>query len=276
MQEGLSTYKSKNQNNILDLSYTFYIPVYNNMPNETNLPNKGNQNNYLKSLIIDNKQVADFDGAITTYNYYTSNNKISINAEKVASTSSVSGVGTYDITSNKTFNINVTAQNGAKKTYTINVVYQNQSEPITDNSSVQEVLNKAGIKNGTYITGIQPKTDISTLKTKIMNVKSNAIVTLLSSNGSLKNNGAIKTGDKIKIELPKETKTYEIVIYGDVNGDGEIKASDYVKIKNHIMDVSHLSGVYKVAADVNKDGAIKASDYVIIKNYIMQTGTISQ
>ena len=156
------------------------------------------------------------------------------------------------------------------------MIYQEPSKPITDDSSVQEVLNKAGIKNGTYISGIELGTDISILKTKILNVKSNAVVTLLSSNGSIKNSGIIKTGDKVKVELPKETKIYEIVIYGDVNGDGEIKASDYVKIKNHIMDTSHLSGVYKAAADVNKDGNIKASDYVIIKNYIMQTGTISQ
>ena len=274
-QEGNSTYKSKKEN-LLDLSYTFYIPVYSNMPNETNLPNKGNQNNYLKSLTIDGNKVAEFDGAKTNYNYYTSKTSININAEKVAQTSNVSGLGNHDISNNKTINITVTAQNGAKKKYTINVIYQEPSKPITDDSSVQEVLNKAGIKNGTYISGIKLGTDISILKTKILNVKSNAVVTLLSSNGSIKNSGIIKTGDKVKVELPKETKIYEIIIYGDVNGDGEIKASDYVKIKNHIMDTSHLSGVYKAAADVNKDGNIKSSDYVIIKNYIMQTGTISQ
>ena len=42
------------------------------------------------------------------------------------------------------------------------------------------------------------------------------------------------------------------------------------------MDVSHLSGVYKSASDVNKDGKISASDYVKIKNYIMNTGIIEQ
>ena len=28
---------------------------------------------------------------------------------------------------------------------------------------------------------------------------------------------------------------YTVVIKGDVNGDGEIYATDYVKVKNHIM-----------------------------------------
>lgn len=275
-QEGLSTYKAKNKSNILDLSYTFYIPIYNNMPQETKLPNKGNQNNYLKSLTIDGNKVADFDGAISNYNYYTSNTNISISAEKVAQTSNVSGLGSYDVSNNKSVNVTVTAQNGSVKTYVINIVYQAPSKPITDDSSVQDVLNEAGIKNGTYITGLSVGSDISILKTKIANVKSNAKVTLLSSDGSIKNSGIVKTGDKVKVELPKETKTYEIVIYGDVNGDGKISASDYVKIKNHIMDVSHLSGVYKSASDVNKDGKISASDYVKIKNYIMNTGIIEQ
>ena len=274
--EGLSTYKAKNKNNILDLSYTFYIPVYNNMPAETKLPNKGNQNNYLKSLSLDGKQVADFDGATTTYNYYTSGNKVKVDATSVASTSTITGLGDFDVSSNKTININVKAQNGSIKTYTINVIYQEPSTPITDNSTVQEVLNSAGIKNGEYITGITVGSDISTIKTKIINAKSNAIVTLLDKNGSIKNSGVVATGDKVKIKLPRETKVYEIVIYGDVNGDGKIKASDYVNIKNHIMDISYLSGVYKVASDVNKDGQIKASDYVNIKNYIMEIGNISQ
>ena len=276
MQEGLSTYKTKSKNGILDLAYTFYIPVYNNMPQETKLPNKGNQNNYLKSLILDGKGVAEFDGAVTTYNYYTSSNIVNVNASSVASASVISGLGNYDVSNNKTINIKVKAQNGAEKTYTINVIYQNESGTITDNSTVQQVLNDAGIKNGTYITGITLGTDISVLKTKILNAKKNAEVTLLSSNGSVKNNGIIATGDKVKVKVPKEEKTYEIIIYGDVNGDGKISASDYVKIKNHIMDVAHLSGVYKVASDVNKDSKTSASDYVKIKNYIMNTGIIEQ
>lgn len=276
MQEGLSTYKTKNKNGILDLSYNFYIPVYDNMPNETKLPNKGNQNNYLKSLTLDGKNVAEFDGATTTYNYYTSNNIVNVAASSVSDKSTITGLGNYDISSNKTINIKVKAQNGAEKTYTVNVIYQKPSEPITDNSTVQQVLNDAGIKNGKYISGITLGTDISVIKTKIKNAKDNAEVTLLNSNGAIKNSGIIATGDKVKVKLPKEEKIIEIIIYGDANGDGKISASDYVKIKNHIMDVSYLSETYKSAADVNKDGKMSASDYVKIKNYIMNTGSIEQ
>ena len=55
----------------------------------------------------------------------------------------------------------------------------------------------------------------------------------------------------------------------DTNGDGNISAVDYVKIKNHIMGTSKLSDIYLTAANVNQDDKVNAQDYVQIKNYIM-------
>ena len=82
----------------------------------------------------------------------------------------------------------------------------------------------------------------------------------------------LATGDTIV--LGKET-LYTVVKLGDVNGDGKIKASDYVKVKNHIMKTTTLTGPNLSAADVNKDTKIKASDYVKIKNHIMKVSNIS-
>lgn len=56
---------------------------------------------------------------------------------------------------------------------------------------------------------------------------------------------------------------------GDVNSDGRISSSDYVLVKNHILNINRLSGVAAQAADVNGDGRISSSDYVLIKNHIM-------
>lgn len=69
-------------------------------------------------------------------------------------------------------------------------------------------------------------------------------------------------------------KEYTCIIFGDVNGDGEIKASDYVLIKNHIMGTRKLEENQVLAADVKKDEQVKASDYVLIKNYIMKGNSI--
>ena len=57
---------------------------------------------------------------------------------------------------------------------------------------------------------------------------------------------------------------------GDVNNDERISPTDYVLIKNHIMQKQMLeTDREKQAADVNKDGRISATDYVLIKNHIM-------
>lgn len=74
-----------------------------------------------------------------------------------------------------------------------------------------------------------------------------------------------------------DNKAYNIVKYGDINGDGIVKASDYVLLKNHIMEPEKnpFDDIKTKATDVNKDGSIKASDYVLIKNYLMGGGNIS-
>ncbi len=82
-------------------------------------------------------------------------------------------------------------------------------------------------------------------------------------------------GTATKVEIRDKTKKtvlqeYECIIYGDVNGDGEITASDYVLIKNHIMETKMINNkTFREVADVNSDKEITASDYVLIKNHIM-------
>ena len=79
------------------------------------------------------------------------------------------------------------------------------------------------------------------------------------------------TGAKIKI---KEIE-YTVVMLGDTTGDGIITPLDYVKIKNNIMGTSTLSGEFKMAADAKKDGNITPLDYVKVKNHIMNMSKIS-
>ena len=57
-------------------------------------------------------------------------------------------------------------------------------------------------------------------------------------------------------------------ILGDVNQDGEIKASDAVLVLKYIAGNIELTDLQKQVADVNKDGEIKASDAVLILKYV--------
>ena len=89
----------------------------------------------------------------------------------------------------------------------------------------------------------------------------------------------IKVTDKNGNELEKESvlgtgskinDTYTVVMLGDVNGDAKLSPTDYVFIKNHIMQTKELENeIDKKAADMNDDQKISPTDYVWIKNYIM-------
>lgn len=89
--------------------------------------------------------------------------------------------------------------------------------------------------------------------------------TISAISGGKNTSSVFGTGAKISLE----GKTYNLVMLGDVNGDGKVKATDYVLIKNYIMNGSKMNEIQQKAADVNKDGKVKATDYVLIKNYIM-------
>ena len=69
-------------------------------------------------------------------------------------------------------------------------------------------------------------------------------------------------------------ETYEVIVLGDVSGDGLIKTVDYMMTKNIIMETEIPTEAQKIAADVSKDGQIKTVDYMMIKNHIMEIDMI--
>ena len=70
-------------------------------------------------------------------------------------------------------------------------------------------------------------------------------------------------------------KKKTIIVKGDVNCDGRVRATDYMEIKNYIMEVSTFTDLQLKAADANNDGNVRATDYMEIKNYIMGVSTIN-
>lgn len=90
----------------------------------------------------------------------------------------------------------------------------------------------------------------------------------------LKGKDYISTGSTTKIYKDNNLiRTYTNVVRGDINGDSNISALDYVKVKNHIMGTTIISSfVELLAADANMDEIISALDYVRIKNIIMNGG----
>lgn len=275
MTESSKTYKGYNNLSLINNAFVFKIPVYKNMPTETKLPNNGNPNNYLSSLAVNGDYL--FESATTkkdfSINLDLNTSSVDISATKVSSKATISGTGSISLSgAQQTVEIKVTAQNGDVRTYKINITRDGNVA-----MSISEILRTTNIKNdGKYIYGIKLGTDISALKKSIIDKESKAEVNSYNKDGKSKTNGIIASGDKIKIKTSAEEKEYTIIIYGDVNSDGKITSADYIKVKNHIMDVTKLSTGEQSFADANKDGKVNSADYVTIKNHIMEVKSIVQ
>ena len=152
------------------------------------------------------------------------------------------------------------------------------STPTVSNKGANHYLNSLGakVRDGSYVYGFSKGTTVGTIINKIKDSKGVSVLNV--NNKGLGNSERIKTTDKIVItDLDGKTKyTYNVIIYGDVNGDGNITAGDYVTVKNHILGKSGLNGAKLKAADINRSSSVTAGDYVMIKNSILGKGTISQ
>ena len=77
------------------------------------------------------------------------------------------------------------------------------------------------------------------------------------------------TNENTKVATAYYVDNYRIAVLGDLNGDGQVKSADYMRVKNYILGRSKLSAHQMLAADVNEDGKIKSADYMQIKNDIL-------
>ena len=274
--ESIKTYNGYNSVKLIDSNFVFSIPVFNNMPNKTNLPNSGNPNNYLSSLSVNGNYLFESATTKTSFdlNLDSSTTSIDIAASKVSNKSTISGTGSIALSGTKqTVVVTVTAQNGAVRKYNINITRDNQTKAI----DISEILRVLNIKNdGNYIYGYELNTEITKIIKNITDKENKATVTYYNKDKKEKTSGIIASGDILKIKTDREEKEYSIIVYGDVSGDGKITSADYIAIKNHIMDVKRLNDIEKVWADANKDGKVSSADYIAIKNHIMDVKKIVQ
>ncbi len=127
-----------------------------------------------------------------------------------------------------------------------------------------EPNNKFKLENDKLIC--EPDTQIETIREK----NANNAVEVKNLKGEVVNSGNVGTGYTVTIN----SKAYKVIKLGDVNGDGLIKTVDYMKIKNHIMNIDTLTDYNLQAADTNKDGKISTIDYMMIKNKMMSISNI--
>ncbi len=273
--ESYKSYSSYWNNNLVNLAFTFKIPVFADMPAGTIVPIESNNNN-LKALSISNTSlVPGFDSGITEYKAYITSNisKVTISAEKADDKASITGDGEINISADTTNAvIKVTAEDGSVKEYNIAII-----KTETGKDTPEEIVNSLGLKvNGTNLSGFTVGKDISEYIDNISNDFPSSEVRAMDASGKLITEGVVSTGQKIYIKNNNQEITFNVIIYGDTNGDGKISTIDYSKIKAHIQGTKTLEDPYKVSADTSKDNKISTLDYSKIKAHIQKTKSLEQ
>lgn len=265
-------YTDKNQ------AFVFRIPVYTNMPAApVTFSDKGNPNNWLSSLTVEGYDLTPvFRGDNTAYSLVVTADVSAVNvgAMAVAGTSRITGTGNYLLNyGNNTINVTCISQSGESRNYTINVARLQEAAgnaiSVGEGAAITSVY-----PIGTYVTGIQPGTDVSTILSGI--VAQNCTVKVLNPDGT-ENMGTIGTGNKITVyinEVP--VQQYEVVVYGDLNGDGKVSNVDLVLMQKQILGITPQTGCYLEAANTSRDGGVSNKDLVILQKHILGISQISQ
>ena len=285
-------YSDSNKNNI---AFIFRIPVYENMPeNVCEIPTgDGSPNNRLSDLYVEGYSLTPTFSLYTTeysliVDYDTSS--VYVGGSALDSSADVSGLGYHDLSvGSNDITITVTAANGDNQDYTITVVRQDKEpdptpepdpeptpDPEPDVAYPGFSTTLSVDEDEKYISGLTVSDYVQDVLDKIDNYNG-AYSKILNKNGNEKD-GLVSTGDILITynSSGEEVSRYEIVIYGDVNGDGEIDLFDFAQIKRSILGIADPSGVYWKAADCNRDGELDLFDFAKVKRYILGIGSINQ
>lgn len=255
-------------------AFVFRIPVYKSMPaSAVTFTATGNPNNYLKNITVAGQSLTPgFKSDTTKYSLVVENSvsSISVSATAVASTSTITGTGTKNLrVGTNTINVKCKSGSGSTRTYKLTVA-RKEAEKVSGTLSSKKYT--VGDK---YITGITPGTKASDFLAGLST--DGGTVKLVGADGK-QNQGLAATGNKVEVYVDNKKKTfYEVVIYGDVNGDGEINVLDMIKVNRHILGLDKLSGTYLVAADANRKGdGLNVLDMIYINRHALGLSAIKQ
>jgi len=285
-------YSDSNKNNI---AFIFRIPVYENMPeNVCEIPTgDGSPNNRLSDLYVEGYSLTPTFSLYTTeysliVDYDTSS--VYVGGSALDSSADVSGLGYHDLSvGSNDITITVMAANGDNQDYTITVVRQDKEpdptpepdpeptpDPEPDVAYPGFSTTLSVDEDEKYISGLTVSGYVQDVLDKIDNYNG-AYSKILNKNGNEKD-GLVGTGDILITynSSGEEVSRYEIVIYGDITGDGTIDLFDFVAVKRSILGIADPSGIYWRAADCNKDGVIDLFDFVAIKRCILGLGSVKQ
>ena len=130
------------------------------------------------------------------------------------------------------------------------------------------------IKNN-YIYGLKQRLTKSVFESTYVTMENVTVAYTYSGSSHYMGTGTVVT---VTSNLTNQViGTYTIVIYGDINGDGLISATDKTALANTLSgSAATLTGAYKMAANINGDRLVNASDKATLTNVLSSAITINQ
>lgn len=254
----------------------FSIPVYENMPDTpcAQPTGDGSPDNRLSSLKVGSYSLTPaFNNDTSSYSVTVpySVSSVTITATPKNGEAKVSGAGNVSLkVGSNTVKLTVTAENGSQRTFTLTIARQ-------ANTGGFSVNPKYDVGGTNYVSGITVGTKVSDF-VKNLNIVGGYAQVKNASGANKQNSAVVATGDTVSIYYDNGTQyaKWTVLIYGDVNGDGIISNSDRIMIRNHVLNLNKLSGIYFDAADVNKDKQVSNTDGVLVRNHNLGLSSIKQ
>ena len=120
---------------------------------------------------------------------------------------------------------------------------------------------------------------VDSISDLIKNIKKNTSIEDFTSNIEVVDDGKVRVYDKtgttevkdsvgtgmiarVMDEFEQSILDLDVVVKGDVTGDGNISITDLVDVKQHLAEDELLEGVYEIAGDLEGKGKISITDLV--------------
>ena len=265
--EGNQTYNSYKKSKVLDQTFIFEIPIYNNMPEYTSLPKSGDTNNDLSKLIVDNYELSPkFDEDILEYEVFVplELDKINVSAASTSSKATVTGTGEYELKENETdITVTVTSEVLEEKKYIITV------KKIDIKLSVDDIVSNSGFtKTDNFITKLNNGTLASYIKNTLISEGATKVIITKEDGSEIKDTDIITTNYKLEVTANEEIKSYILSVKGDTSGDGQISILDLLQVQKHIKGAKKLTGASLLAGDTSGDKDVTILDLLQIQKHI--------
>ena len=171
-----------------------------------------------------------------------------------SSDESIAKVENGKITALKVGEVTITATVGDKTAkYNLTVI---------EKETLQERFVKKGFKiKNSFVHGFK-------LEDSLTNIK-NKVELEYTTTGS---NTVISTGMQFKYNF----EIFTAIVYGDLNGDGKINSADLLKMRQHLLGTSVLTGAYKEAGSIATGTTINSADLLRIRQHLLGQKLIEQ